>query len=203
MAENGTIQVNVKGATRVHLNTDASGAWSYLGFTRDGVMITPESYWIEVKSDDNGGEAGPPSEIQYVGETSRIRCELTKFDPTNAELIQLRLNPKTTFGSFPVASSDSAVATGQVGQVPPAGTMVFANKVYFSVCLEMMGVAQFDSDTAISALYRIYPRCLPRHGVEFNAGTKYSTFVVEFEAFKSNNGILFWESASMPSAYNA
>jgi hypothetical protein len=39
--------------------------------------------------------------------------------------------------------------------------------------------------------------------VEFNAGTKYSTFVVEFEAFKSNNGILFWESASMPSAYNA
>ena len=77
---------------KVHINTGRAGAFTLSRLTRDGVMITPEAYWIEVKTDDNGGEAGPPTEIQYIGETSRIRCEMTKYDPNNALLLQTRLN---------------------------------------------------------------------------------------------------------------
>ena len=73
MSESGTIQVNVAGPTRVNRQHRQQQAFTYLGYTRDGVMMTPEGYWIDVKSDDNGGEAGPPSEIQYIGETTRIR----------------------------------------------------------------------------------------------------------------------------------
>ena len=59
-------------------------------------------------------------------------------------------------------------------------------------------MAQFGTDTAVAASYRTYPRCIPRHAMEFNVGTKFSTFVVEFEAYKDElTGVLFYTPSSV------
>jgi hypothetical protein len=183
-----------QGFCLIYTGTDASGAFDLVGETRDGVMLTPEGYWIEVKGDENGGEAGPPIEIQYVGETARLRCEMTKFDPFMAKLLERRLNPSVAY-PVGIMATDAAAGT-LVGAVPPAGSLMFAGGFTMKVCLCFQGIAGFPSGTAggqVAASYRTYPRAIPRHAIEINKGTKYSTFVVEFECHKSANGNLFYE----------
>jgi hypothetical protein len=208
-------QVNVAGPTIIYLNSNSGGGFSELGFTRDGAMITPESYWAEVKCDDNGGEGGPASEIQYLGETARIRLELTKYDSNNVYQVEYRMNTETGYAGGTLANSDQAVTGGQFGQVAYPGTLVFANKFYFALCLQFLSVIPLGSSSGnpgAATHCRIYPRCIPRHGLEFNKGTKFSTFVVEFEAFRSaasvtiNSivqpaGLLYYETTSVPASY--
>ena len=70
-------QVNVYGPAVISMATTPMSTPTYqvLGTTRDGVGITSDGYFIEIKNDEYGGEAGPPVEIQFVGETAKIRME--------------------------------------------------------------------------------------------------------------------------------
>jgi len=81
-------QVNVSGAALVKVDTGASHSLETLGYTRDGVEVRFEARYLDVPSDDMGGEAGPPTEVQYLGEIAVIRLELTKYDPAVANKIQ-------------------------------------------------------------------------------------------------------------------
>ena len=196
----------VEGPAYVYLNLGANGAFVQVGWTRDGVMFTPEAYWAEIKSDDNGGEGGPPTELEYLGETSRIRCEMIKYDYSNTLILETRLNGKWGYNNYPEVTGPGGgfVANGAVGQVGFPGTLVFANAFSFALAINYLGVNTFGAQqlTQSYPYWRVYPRCVPRHALEVNKGTKFSTFVAEFEAYRTAGGQLFWESSSAPSAYN-
>ena len=44
-----------------------------LGYTRNGADTTKEAYWLDVPGDENGGDDGPPIDVQYLGEIARVR----------------------------------------------------------------------------------------------------------------------------------
>jgi hypothetical protein len=161
---NATRQVVVRGFALVSVANEE------LGTTRDGVMFTSDGFFIDVKNDENGGDAGPPIEVQYLGEIHKIRCELTKFPPAVAKKWQ-----------------DHCASTTP-GVPRPAGTLMFAPDGENN---QLGGGATAITITCTNGnniITRTYGRCIIRDAVELNAGTKFSTFVLTFEAHKDASG---------------
>ncbi len=128
-------------------------ALSILGYTRNGVEITHDASWLDVPGDENGGDDGPPIDVQFLGMIDRVRMELTKWDQTVADLIRARLNGATA------------------GTAAVAGTLMFGNAKTFALQIAVAGLAlPFD-----------YPRAFPRMPIEENRGTKFATLVIEWE----------------------
>ena len=51
-----------------------------LGYTADGVNIAVNIKTVDVPSDDFGGAAGGPSDVQAVGFEATVTCDFTKHD---------------------------------------------------------------------------------------------------------------------------
>jgi len=132
-----------------------------LGYTGQGADVQNQGFFLDVPGDENGGDAGPPIDIQYMGEIARIRLELTKWDSAIAAKIQTRL------------------LAGTAGTPGTAGTLMFSGSKTVRVLLSTTsGPMNF-------------PRCFLRNPWEINKGTKYSRLVLEFEAHKDGSGILY------------
>ncbi len=140
-----------------------------LGYTRNGVEISFTGFFLDVPGDENGGDDGPPVDVQYMGETATIRMELTKYNATVAGKVSARVN-------------------GGVEGVPvAAGTLMFgdrndlANNVAWRLLIQVSGgVGNMN-----------FLRAFPRNVIELNKGTRFSTLVVEFEAHKNLAGVLW------------
>ncbi|MGO9108538.1 MAG: hypothetical protein ACLP9L_04830 [Thermoguttaceae bacterium] len=171
-------QVNVFGTADVQVSFNKGSTWQDLGTTRDGVAMTSDGYFVEIKNDEYGGEAGPPVEIQYLGETAKIRCELTKFDPVVAELLEDHCQTSTPGGP-------SAAGTLMFAATSNAGTLNVGAG----------GSVQVKIVTAANAAipYRTYTICVVHDAVEVNRGTKFSTFVLTFTAHKDPSTGLLWQ----------
>lgn len=50
-----------------------------LGFCEDGVTISLEPFFDEIKSDDFGGRSGPPSDAQFLGAIGTVQMLFTKY----------------------------------------------------------------------------------------------------------------------------
>lgn len=61
------------------------GTYVSLGINRDGIPITIDVKSIDVPSDDYGGEAGTPADVQILGGIAVIDLELTKFELATIE----------------------------------------------------------------------------------------------------------------------
>jgi hypothetical protein len=84
-----------------------------LGYTRDGVSIRVEPRWIDIPSDDYGGEAGAPSDVQLVGGIALINAELTKFEDAEVEKLTAWSSAATT-----------GVFAGTAGVFPTIGSLI-------------------------------------------------------------------------------
>jgi hypothetical protein len=135
-----------------------------LGYTRNGAETRQETYLQDVLGDENGGDDGPPIEIIYLGETARVRLEMTKYDMVVANLISARLSG------------------GTPGVVPASGTMIFAGNKFQRVCLVC-------ANEPVN-----FPRCVCREPVELNKGTKFSTLVLEFVAYMDPVTRVLWNT---------
>jgi hypothetical protein len=135
--------------------------------------MTSDGYFIEVKNDENGGDAGPPVEIQFVGETVKVRCELTKFEPVLAGKLE-----------------DHGQCANP-GKPADAGTLLFANAQQGSTINVGQGGA-----VAIKIVTpnnpRTFPLCVVHDAVEVNRGTKFSTFVITFTAYRDPTSGVIW-----------
>lgn len=155
------VAIQVTGPALIKVGTGAASALENLGYTRNGAEIVAEGYWINVPGDENGGDDGPPIDVQFVGETARIRLELTKWDVTVA------------------AEVESRFKDGTGGTPGTAGTLMFSG----SKAMRLVIVPTTGG--------RNFPRAFPRFAIELNKGTRFSTFVVEFEAHKDAAGVLW------------
>lgn len=141
---------NVAGPVIVTFNSVA------LGYSRDGVSIRIEPRYIDINSDDYGGAAGAPSDVQIVGAVAHITAEMPKFD--NAECLKL-----TAFER-----------AGTRGVLPQLGTLIRQESEYATLLLNGKN-EDWTFDVAFV-----------RQAIEVNKGTRYSTFVAGWEAWINN-----------------
>lgn len=133
-----------------------------LGYTRNGADIRGKGFFQDVPGDEHGGEAGPPIDVQLLGETASVRLELTKYDPEIASKALARLKGDTE------------------GVVGTPGTLMFGDGKTTTLSI---------APTAGKAL--VFTRAFLRGDWEINRGTRYSTLVLEFECHKDQNGKLY------------
>ena len=149
--------IQVRGACQVKVGTGEADALEELGYTRNGADITLESMFLDVPGDQNGGDDGPPIDVQYLGDIARVRLELTKWDEAVAD----KAIPR--------------VKGGTPGTPSLSGTLMFQD----SKCYRLLLNSPSEP--------RNFLRAFPRMPIEINAGTKFSTLVVEFECHKDDN----------------
>lgn len=140
-----------------------SGALVELGYTRNGVNLNFDHYFLDVPGDEHGGDDGPPIEVQWLGAICRIRCEFTKYDENVYEFMAARV------------ASESYGAIGGYD----VGHLMFSNVSTTRVLLiSTIGGAQEVIN---------FPMTFIRSAIEINHSSKYSSPIIEFEAHKSIN----------------
>lgn len=154
-------QIHVAGPAEIKVGTGSVGALETLGYTRQGADVRDQGFWIDVPGDQHGGDQGPPIDIQYLGEIVRIRVELTKYDEAIAAKVRARLKG------------------GTEGSPGTAGTLMFQDSKTIRVLI------------STTLLPLNFPRSFIRGEWEINKGTKFSMLVIEFEAHKDADGVLY------------
>lgn len=179
--------VNVAGATLVRVapqqntpfvaGTYVANTFVDLGYTRDGVTITFNGFFVDVPTDADGGESGPPSDVQFMGMSANIRIEATKFDPAVMAMCRMRISGSGVEG-VPGAPVDAAtpsggfqaIATGAIGQLMLGGSNAFKllmNNVYDPY---------------------LFLNAFPRDANDKNVASKYTTDHMEWFAIRNGVG---------------
>lgn len=89
---------NVSGPLEIWVGTGAASALEFLGYSVNGVTIEEIPLLGEVKSDEYGGEQGPPSDYQLFGFQHRVSMELSKFQDAVLAKLTAGYNPAATPG---------------------------------------------------------------------------------------------------------
>src|SRR3972149_3350399 len=84
-----TIQVD--GLATIKVDTGGSHALETLGYTINGVEVTKNAHNLPVYTDENGGDSGPPTDVQQMGEHHIVTMHLSKWDEAFLEKIRPRL----------------------------------------------------------------------------------------------------------------
>ena len=158
------ISIQVSGAALIQVGTGVNGAMEILGYTRDGVSIRYDGHFLDVPTDDAGGEAGPPADIQHLGETAMITLEMTKFDSAVAGRLAARIR-NTVAGAF-----------------NSPGTLLLSSSGAYST---RVLVYPIDTNQSVN-----FPTCIIREPIEINKGTKYSQLRFEATAYSAYSGPL-------------
>lgn len=132
-----------------------------LGYSVNGVNARMEAFFVNVPGDENGGHEGPPIDVQIMGQIAIVRLELSKYDSAVADKITAR------------------VSQGTAGTPSTAGGLMFAGALAMRLLIHSVS---FPLN---------FPRAFPRGGIELNRGTRYATYVCEFECHKDGNGVLY------------
>jgi hypothetical protein len=182
-------QVNVAGASPVwlgYLSSASAGVPTYfttspLGYTRNGSQISFQQFYEDIPGDQNGGDAGPPVEVQLLGQIANVRLMLTKYNPTifqaaqeimyNANFVPGTVNPGL-IGSANGQQAGSLMFTGG-----PAGV-----SQCWAIYIGVPSTTPSGSST-VGLFPWFFPNCLIREPYELNVGTKYSELALSFTAY--------------------
>jgi hypothetical protein len=162
--------VVVDGASQILVGTGGGGALQLLGYSVNGVEIIEDAFMGDVPGDLNGGDLGPPIDIQYFGQIDRVRIEMSQYDPAIMDLIRPRLN-----GNAP-------------GLIGTPGSLIGAGGFGYRVLILP------SSNLRI----RNYLLGIPRQPISGNKGTRFSRPILEFECHAVNLGgtVTLWNTAS-------
>lgn len=166
-------QVAGLASIEVDTGTGVPHAREVLGYTRDGAGIRFDGYWIDIPCDTHGGEQGPPSDIQILGETALITLDLTKWDEAVIAKIKQRAYGQVTEG----------LVTGGAGATAVGSLMIGGALTYRLIIGSLFDA--FD-----------FPVAIFREPIEINKGTKYSTYRVEATAYRHTDGYLYKKYAT-------
>ncbi len=163
------LAVHIAGPAKIEIDDGTGPGLQVLGYTINGADISEEPFHVDVPGDQNGGDRGPPIEVQIVGEVDHVRIEMTNYDEAVLNLLRANL-PSAVAGQFTTANT---------------GMPLFANSKTFRLHINCSAVGNGAAEP------RLYNRCIPRGAREINKGTIYSRAVVEFECHKDANGVLY------------
>lgn len=148
------VAVLTTGPALIRTGTGISGALQDLGYSINGVEIIETVFMSDVPGDQNGGDEGPPIDIQYFGQIDRVRMELSSYDQAVADKIRPRL------------------LGGTAGLIGTAGTLIAAGTLYYRLLISP------------TTLPRNYLSAIPREPIEVNRGTKFSRLILEWECYQ-------------------
>lgn len=154
-----TIQVDL--ASLIRIASPAAGSLEDLGYTMNGTEITEQVYTYPVMGDQNGGDAGPPIDVQYMGEIHIIRLLLTKYD--EAVINKIR----------------AGLAGGTAGTPGTKGTLYFQQTSAWRLLVNTTNRP------------RNYTRVIFSEPKEINKGTKHSQALVVARAYEDASGVLY------------
>ena len=150
--------IQIPGACHIYVDTNG-GAFEALGYSINGVEIAEEPFFLNVPGDQNGGDDGPPIDVQFLGQIHRIRMELSKWDSS-------------------VADKCICIAKGTtIGQNATAGTLMAGGAKTYKLALRS------------ASLPRTYPLAFLRNQIESQRGTKFSRLLLEWECHVSSGVI--------------
>ncbi len=153
------MQVNVSGACLVKVDNRQGPGLQSLGYGENSIGIEEEVFSEGVPGDENGGDAGPPIDVQYFGELHRVRMELSKWDPAIATTVLSKVN------------------NGTAGVLAQAGSLMAAGNLAYRLLL------------LPTVLPRNYLQAFLRGApTEINKGTKYSRLVLNWECHANGVG---------------
>lgn len=159
------IGILTDGPTLCMTDTGAGHALENLGFTRNGVNHTSNGFFLPVPCDDNGGDDGPPADIQNLGETIDLEMEFTKFD----EAVANKIRPRMYAGTL--GQPNTPLGT-------PGGLMFSGGYTYRLVLIPTNRPLNF-------------PQVVFQAPMQINKGTRFSTWILRATAYKNASGVLF------------
>lgn len=127
-----------------------------LGYSRDGVNIRFEPRYLDIFSDDFGGQNGAPADAQFMGAIATVQAELVKYE-------QAEVHRLTSFEK-----------SGTAGVLPQLGTLIRQEEEYATLLLNGK-----HEDWTFSVAFMRQP-------IEVNKGTKFSTLVCGWECWITN-----------------
>ena len=156
------LTIQVDGAALVRVATPANGTLEDLGYTADGCEITEQIYTHDVPTDLFGGEQGPPTDVQYMGEVHVIRLNLTKYD----ELVVNKIR--------------AGLATGTAGTIGVPGSLYVQGGFSWRLLIG----TPFRPRNYVNVIFGKEPK-------ELNKGTKFSRTMVVATAYANSAGTLY------------
>jgi hypothetical protein len=162
--------IQVPGAAHVLINSGGSSALQGLGYTENGAEVREELLAGDIPGDQNGGDQGPPIDIQKFGLIGHVHLEMSKFDLAVAQYVIAKSNP------------NGGIATGQ-GVSPTPGNLIFSNTDYFRLLLFPAVNASFVRNFLIA---------VPREAHTYNLGTKYARFITDWICYPPLGGGTYW-----------
>lgn len=147
------VAVQVAGLVTIQVDTGTSHALETLGYSINGVDIEENIFTLDVHGDEHGGDAGPPIDIQYLGQVDTVRMELSKWDEAVLDKIRSRL----------WNAGFTAPLAGQVLSTN-IGALFFGGAFSFRLAL----------DAANSGFDRDYIKVVFREPITVNRGVKHS-----------------------------
>jgi len=152
------IQVHGKCGVKIK---PVGGTLELLGYTRNGADVTLQNFQTPVPGDENGGDAGPPIDVQLMGQMAHIRLEFTKYDKAVMDKVK------------------ALVAAGTAGDMPPAGTLYIQDQKYTRLLL----------DTTSDPLN--FPIVVWQEPIQFNVGSRFTMIVLSGTAYPDSSGLLY------------
>lgn len=147
------VQVNVAGACLIRSGTGSASALEDVGYSINGVEIQEDVFTGDVPGDQNGGDQGPPIDIQYFGEVHRLSIDLSKYDPAVVAKIQAKYKG------------------GTAGAIGTPGSLIIGATTYYRILLTATNFT------------RNYLGAIPRQPMSVNAGTKFSVQRLLFDCY--------------------
>lgn len=154
-------QIQVDGVAVIKIASPANGTLETLGKTINGAEVTERLFTEEVKGDENGGDPGPPIDIQMLGEIHIVRLTLSKYD--EAILNKVR----------------ASLAGGTAGTPGTSGTLYFQDSKSWRLLIHTTNRP------------RNYTNVIFREPKEVNKGTIHSKATIIAECHKDANGVLY------------
>lgn len=164
--------IQIPGPCHILLNTGASSALQGLGYTENGAEVREELLAGDIPGDQNGGDQGPPIDIQKFGLIGHVHLEMSKWDAAVAAYVMAKSNPN---GSIPTAA----------GVSPTPGGLIFSNTDYFRLLL-------FPS----LSLPRNFLIAVPREAHTYNLGTRYARLIADFICYPPLGGGVYWNTTT-------
>lgn len=153
--------IHVDGPAHIKIASPNTGSLENLGYTMNGAEITEQEFDLDVFSDQNGGDAGPPINIQVMGEVHTVRLLLVQWDETVLNKVRAKVAGETA------------------GTPATPGTLKLATGNFYRLLIHT------------TTLPRNYLAVTFREPMEINKGTKHSQQLIIATCYEDSNGDIY------------